>query len=731
MRMGAKADVVKDIEIYGNQRISKETIKMFSKIEIGQEIVDENLNEVLKNIYDSSFFKNVSVELKNQILEINVEENPIIENIKYSGIKANKIIELIKENRNLQSRSSYSDYLLAEDKKNILLILKEIGYYFATVDTYIFELEDNKLNINFEISLGQKSKIKKISFLGNKIFKNKKLRSLIVSEEYKFWKFISGKKFLNENIISLDERLLKNFYLNKGYYNVEINSSFAKMINKNEFELIFNINPNSKIYFNNLSLNIPNDFEVQSYSNLEKFFQKIKGEPYSIDKVENILEEIEYITINDQNLSVKATIDEFVDGNKLDLVFNVEEVEKYFVKKINISGNNITNESVIRNNFEIDEGDPFNEILNNKTKNNLKNLNFFKEVDFEILTDEVEKTKEINIAVKEKPTGEIFAGAGAGTDGGSISLGVKENNYLGKGLRVKADGTLTEESFKGQFSVTNPNYKNSDKSIFLNLQALEVDKLKTSGYKNNKTGFDVGTGFEIFDDLFLNLSTRTYIEKIETNSTASTKLKKQEGNYFDTFVNVNFDFDKRNQKFKTTRGYRSTYSTDIPLLSESYTFTNTYYYKYFTELYDENISSFTFYISAANSVTGDDVKLSERLFVPTSRLRGFEKGKVGPKDGKDFIGGNYVSSLNFSSTIPQILPNLQEIDFLVFFDAANVWGVDYSSSLDDGSKIRSSIGIGIDWFTVVGPINFTFAEALSKSDTDITETFRFNIGTTF
>ena len=503
------------------------------------------------------------------------------------------------------------------------------------------------------------------------------------------------------------------------------------MINQNEFELIFNINSNSKIYFNNLSLNLPDDFEVQSYSKLEKFFRNIKGEPYSIIQVENILEEIEYITINDQNLSVKATIDEKVEGNKLDIIFNVEEVEKYFVKKINILGNNITQESVIRNNFEIDEGDPFNEILNNKSINNLKNLNFFKDVDFEILTDDVQKTKEINISVKEKPTGEIFAGAGAGTDGGSISLGIKENNYLGKGLKLKADGTLTEESFKGQFSVSNPNYKNSDKSIYINLQAQEVDKLKTSGYKNNKTGFDIGTGFEFYDDLFLNLSTRTYIEKIETNSTASTKLKKQEGNYFDTFANVNIDFDKRNQKFKTTRGYRSTYSTDIPLLSESYTFTNTYFYKYYTELYDENISSFTFYISAANSITGDDVKLSERLFVPISRLRGFEKGKVGPKDGKDFIGGNYVSSLNFSSTIPQILPNLQEIDFLIFFDAANVWGVDYSSALDDGSKIRSSIGIGVDWFTVVGPINFTFAEALSKSDTDITETFRFNIGTTF
>ena len=148
-------------------------------------------------------------------------------------------------------------------------------------------------------------------------------------------------------------------------------------------------------------------------------------------------------------------------------------------------------------------------------------------------------------------------------------------------------------------------------------------------------------------------------------------------------------------------------------------------------MYDENISTFSFYVATSNSLSGEDVKLSERLYIPTNKLRGFVKGKVGPKDGKDYIGGNYVSSLNVSSTLPQIMPNLQEIDFSLFLDAANVWGVDYDSSLDDSSKIRSSIGIGIDWFTVVGPINFTFSEAISKADTDKTEGFRFNIGTSF
>ena len=557
------------------------------------------------------------------------------------------------------------------------------------------------------------------------------MRSIIISEEYKFWKFISGKKFLNEELIKFDERLLKNFYLNKGYFNVEINSSFARMINENEFELIFNIQPNKKIFFNNLDLEVPDDFEKENFSSINKKFKKIKGQPYSINQVNKILEEIEIITINDQYLSIKATVEEEIYDNKLNLTFKIDETEKYYVKKINIFGNNVTQENVIRNQFEIDEGDPFNDILQNKTINNIKNLNFFRNVSYAIETDNTEKTKTINISVEEKPTGEIFAGAGAGTDGATISFGVKENNYLGRGLTVKADATLTEESFRGQFHLINPNFNNTDKSIFLLAQAVEIDRLTNSGYKTNKTGFDVGAGFEYFDDLFLNLSTRSFYEKIETNSTASERQKKQEGDYWDTFVNLNFDLDKRNQKFKTSDGFRSNFGIDVPIISETNTLKNSYYYKYFTELYDENISSFSFYISAANSITGDDIKLSERLYIPSSKLRGFEKGKVGPKDGADFIGGNYVTSINFSSTLPQILPTSQNMDFSIFADAANVWGVDYNSSLDDASKIRSSVGIGIDWFTPIGPMNFTFSEAITKSNTDITESFRFNIGTSF
>ena len=240
------SEIIKEIQIKGNTRISDETVLMFSKINVGENFKTLMLNELLKNLYDSNFFSDVSVKFENNIILINVEEAPLIKDIKISGIKAEKFKKLIKESLLLKPRGSFNNFFLLEEKKIIQSKLRSAGFYFSKIDPLIEILDDNMISIDYHIDLGDKSKIGKISFIGDKVYKDNKLRSIVVSEEYKFWKFISGKKFLKEELIELDKRLLKNYYLNKGYYNVEINTSFAKLINKNEFELIFNINANKK-----------------------------------------------------------------------------------------------------------------------------------------------------------------------------------------------------------------------------------------------------------------------------------------------------------------------------------------------------------------------------------------------------------------------------------------------------------------------------------------------------
>ena len=725
------SEIIKNIQIKGNTRISDETVLMFSKINVGENFKTSMLNELLKNLYDSNFFSDVSVKFKNNIVFIKVEEAPLIKNIKISGIKADKFKKLIRESLLLKPRGSFNNFFLSEEKKIIQSKLRSAGYYFSKIDPFIEILDDNMVTIDYRIDLGEKSKIGKISFIGDKVYKDNKLRSILVSEEYKFWKFISGKKYLNEELINLDKRLLKNYYLNKGYYNVEINTSFAKLINKNEFELIFNINANKKIYFGDMKVILPDDFDEENYKDLKTILLNLKDELYSLYSVDKILDEIDLITTNEEFKSSNAYAQQNIISDKLNIDFIIEKDKSFFIEKINILGNDVTRENVIRNQLEIDEGDPYNEILAKKSENNLKSLNFFKNVKSKIVDGKNPNSKVINYQLTEKPTGELTAGAGVGTDGGSFFFGIRENNYLGKGVAVDTNINISTESIKGNYSITNPNYKNSDKSIYLNIKAEETDKLSDFGYKTNKTGLALGTSFEYLKDFNLGLSVSSFFENMETDSTASTRQKKQDGNYFDTFLKFNFDYDKRNQKFKTSDGFRSNYSINVPIISDTNSLTNRYDYKIFNEFFENNITSFALSLASANSISNDDVKLSERLFIPSRRLRGFESGKIGPKDGADFIGGNYSATFNAQSNIPGIFENFQNLDAVMFFDAGSLWGVDYDSSLDDGGKLRSSMGIGVDWFTVIGPLNFTLSEVITKEDNDIAESFRFNIGTTF
>ena len=725
------AQNLEKIEINGNIRISNETIQTFLTANINDTINDTDLNVILKELYDTNFFSNVSVKFIDNKLVIDVVENPIIENIIYQNIKSDDLLNFITQDTKLIKRSSFVKNYAENDISVMLDNLKKRSYYFSKIDLIVENLEDNKVNLIYDIDLGNKAKIRKISFIGDKVFKDNELRSVILSEEYKFWKFITQKKFLNEEMVSFDLRLLKNFFINKGYYNVEIFSSNAKLLNENNFELIFNINAGERIYFGDLTIDLPPNYNERDFINLNKTLSNLKGLPYSIYSIEKITKEINYIALYEQYETIDIKVLETFEANKINLSFIINESEKKYISRINIFGNNVTRENVIRNQFEIDEGDIFNEILYNKSINNIKSLNFFKDVNAEVLDDDTSDEKIININVEEKPTGEIGASAGVGTGGSSIGFSVKENNYLGKGLGLTSSLSIDEDSIKGLFSVVNPNYNDSEKSVYARVEASEIDKLTDFGYKTNRTGFALGTNFEIFDDMSFGIGNKNYYEKIETDKTASTLQKKQQGNYWDTFLNLDFDYDKRNQKFKTSDGSRTFYSLDIPLISETNTLTNSLQYTKYKELYDENITSVSFYVKASNSITNDNIKLSERNNLPSNKLKGFVSSKVGPKDGNDYIGGNYVSSFNIRSTLPQLLKESQNVDFSLFFDAANIWGVDYNSSLDNSDKIRSSTGITVDWFTVIGPLNFSLALPITKDDTDQTETFRFNLGTTF
>ena len=308
---------------------------------------------------------------------------------------------------------------------------------------------------------------------------------------------------------------------------------------------------------------------------------------------------------------------------------------------------------------------------------------------------------------------------------------MKENNFLGKGLKLDTNISLSEETLKGQLFVINQNYDNSDRDLIFKLQASETDRLTDFGYKTGNTGVSLGTNFEYLDDLFFSPTIKLNNESIETSNEASDLLKKQEGSYVDFIGIYSLTYDKTNQKYEPSDGFVSTFSQSLPIsFNESQTIVNGYEITNFHEYHENKVLKLSFYTRAANSLGDNDVRVSERLYVPTQRLRGFQRGKVGPTDNGDFVGGNYVTAINMSAELP-LLQSLDTISLSSFYDAANVWGVDYNSALDESNKIRSSVGVAANWYTPIGPLNFSFAHPVTKATTDKTEGFRFNLGTTF
>lgn len=727
-----KAEIINNIIVNNNERISLGTIKTYGKIEIGKDYSEDDLNQVLKNLYETKFFKNISLKIDNQVLIIDLIENKLVQTIIIEGIKSTTIKNTILESLIIKEKAPFNESDISKDLSNIKRSLTSEGYYLSNIDSNIIENNNNTVNIVFNIDIGDKSKISIIEFTGDKIFKTKTLNNIITSEENKFWKFISRNKYLNEQKLLLDERLLKKFYLDNGYYDVKVNTSTATILDDNSFKLVFNINAGNLYTVNKTKLEIPIDYNLSNFNEVQKLLNELEGTLYSFSKISKIVKEIDKISLSREYDFINATIlEDKLDNNKININFKVTESEKLYVERVNIFGNNITEESVIRSNLEVDEGDPFNELLHAKGLNNIKALNIFKTVNSETIEGSSPSSKIINIEVVEKPTGEISLGAGVGSDGGTVGFSVSENNFLGKGVKLSTSLRISEDTIRGNFSVNNPNFNYSGRSLITNIERVTIDKLSDSGYESSKTGFSLGTSFEKNENLFFSPGVSTYFEKISTNSSASASLKKQEGSYFENKFSYTLDYDLRNQKFRTTDGIRSIFNQSVPLISDDFALSNSYEFKKWHELENSMVVDINFYGKAINSLTDEDVRVSNRLGLSSSRMRGFESGKIGPRDGNDYVGGNYAAAINLSTTLPMLLESFENIDMKYFIDAGNVWGVDYSDSVDESSSIRSSTGLTVNWFTPIGPMNFAFIQNISKASTDKTESFQFNIGTSF
>ena len=726
------AEVLKKFEVEGNSRISTETLKVYGEIELNKNYTTDDINEIIKKLYDTKFFSKISTSFTNNTLKITVEENPIINTIIIDGEKAKKYKEVILEIISLKEKSSFVESDVKKDIEMVKSFYKSLGFYAAEVEARSQPIGQDKsrLNLIFSVNKGEKYKISRINFIGDKKIKFKRLRDVIASEEHRFWKFISKNVYLNSERIELDKRLLKNFYLSKGYYNVEIVSTSAESKgDRTDIELTYSINAGERFRIKKLSTDIDPVFDKSLFGDLKDEYRSFAGEYYSPFKIQKILSKIDNIVDQNELQFVQSSVNEIVDKDGIDITFKIFEGPKIQIERVNIFGNTVTSDTVIRSELLLDEGDPFSKVKLNQSLSELKARNIFKTVNEKIVDGSQDDLKVLEITVEEKPTGEIAAGAGVGTEGTSFSFTVQENNYLGRGLMVDASISASEESLRGGLSVSNPNYNYSGNLVYGGITSTNNDR-PDSGYENTITNINIGTKFEQYEDIYFTPGLDLSFDDLRVDGTASEKLKKQAGEFTEFNFNYGLEMDLRDRSFMPTSGSIVSFSQGVPIFADQPSLYNRFSYSKYHGFSDDVIGALKFY-AASITALDEDVRLSKRINVPSKRLRGFESGKIGPVDQGDFVGGNYASALNFEAQLPNLLPEATQTDVAAFLDLANLWSVDYDSSAGSSSKLRSSIGVTTQLYTPIGPVNFVLAQALSKAESDKTQTFKFQIGTSF
>ncbi len=722
------AEVIKKIDISGNNRVSDETVKVYGDFSINQNIDNIKINEIIKNLYSTNFFEDIKVSVSNNTLFVKLIEYPIINEIIIVGESANKFKEQIKKQIQSKKNGPFIKSLISDDETTIKKLYSSLGFNFLEVKSKVEKFPNKIVNVYFELDKGEKTKISKINFKGDKKIRDRRLRDIITSQEAKFWKVLTRNTNLNQSNIELDKRLLTNYYKSIGYYDVKVLSEIVEVKDNFLAEITFNINAGTRYRISKISTNVDQVLDKKLFLPLNNIYKKSIGEYYSPFTVKKLLDELDLIISNEDLQFIEHNVNEILKEDTIELIINVTEGQKVVVEKIDILGNTVTNETVIRSSLLLDEGDPYSKVKIDKSISQIKSKGIFASVKETISDGSIPNSKKIKIVVEEKPTGEISAGAGIGTDGGSFAFNVRENNWLGKGVSLSAAADISADSIKGSLFISNPDYNFTGRTLTYYLQNEKNDKTD-SGYENNVLGGGISITYEKFKDIYLSPGISLVFDDLTTDSSASALLKKQAGTSTDLMFDYSVSTDKRDRKFMPTSGYYTSFSQEIPFYSDQPHIKNGFSTSHYKELNEDIIGALKFRAAAVNGIGEDDVKISQRLYLGSRQLRGFEK--VGPKDGSDYVGGNYSTSLNLEANFPNFFPEKSNAEIGLFLDAGNVWGVDYNDAIDDSNKIRSTFGVNTSWISPAGPMSFIFSNNLSKASTDITQSFNFRLGTTF
>jgi outer membrane protein insertion porin family len=749
---------IQNIRVEGHKRVEPETIRSYLTFSPGDAYDPAQIDESLKVLFATSLFQDVRIRREGATIVVIVVENPIVSRVAFEG---NREIddETLTSEVQLKSRAVYTRARVQADVQRILNLYRRQGLYGAQVDPKIINLDSNRIDVVFEIAEGPTTKVRAINFIGNSAFSDSQLRYVISTTQTHILSFLKGTNIYDQDRLSLDRELLRQFYMKNGYADIRVVSATADLDRDGRgFFITFTLEEGPRYRFG--TIGIESALPSLKTDALGSYILIKSGKWFNSEKMEKTTEALT-LGVSLQGYAfgqVKPRFDRDPSTQTINVVFVIEEGPRIYIERINIVGNVRTEDQVIRRQFRLAEGDAFNRLLVELARKRLRALGFFKSVEVDAESGSAPDRVVLVVKIVEQPSGELSFGAGYSSSEGVIGdIAITERNLMGKGQYVRLGFSGSLDRAQVEFSFTEPYFLDRNLAAGFDLFHKEVNLTDESSFSQRDTGGILRLGFPLADNTQMGVRYRFSQQEIfDVASNASLAVKEAEGTSVVSSVGYTVAYDTRNLPAAPTSGYFASFSQDFAGLGGDV--------QYIRSVVDTRA-----YRPITNKITlvgraqagaiegwgGEDVRLTDLFFKGGETIRGFKRAGYGPRDAcedpitgdrvrgcsRDALGGKLFWATTAEVRFPfPYVPESIGMQGAVFIDAGSLWEpselaldavADEGSFILDAADVRMSAGFGLIWQSPLGPLRADFAEALLKADFDKTELFRFGASTNF
>jgi len=745
-----KRDIISDIVVQGNQRIEVATVKSYIFVQKGDIYNEKEVDRSLKSLFNTGLFSDVKIGRSGKTLVIEISENPIINRIVFEGNKFKKDEKLYEE-IHLRPRIVFSRSKVRADVQRLLEIYRRGGRFAASIEPKVIQLDQNRVNLVFEITEGPKSSIGKINFMGNAIYNNDDLRAVIRSKEGRWWKFLTSDDTYDPDRMAFDKQLLRDFYRSQGYADFRITSAVTELApNKENFFINYTIEEGVIYHFGEIKVESKIPDLASEVLSLLVFTRE--GNLYNSELIDQT---VEYLT-NVAGLkgyafvNVRPRIRRDRDKQTVNITYIVNKAPRVYVERVEIHGNVRTHDRVIRREMRLVEGDSYNSSKMKRSEIRIKSLGFFKEAEIDQIEGSANDKTILEVTVEEQATGELSVGAGfSSRESFLFDFSIRERNLLGRGQDLRFGSRISSRRKELDVGFTEPYFLGRPVVAGVDI-FFRDNSFREAGFEQVSLGMGLRTAFPVTE--FIVMSGRYNLRRDKINVPSAFLSSRSPfpitniGTFITSSVGYGVSYDTLDNRQKPNRGQLVVFNQDLAGLGGNVKYVRTQAnYNYFIPIYGRWI----FGVKAEGGhilALGQDVRINDRFFLGNPRMRGFKQAGIGPRDDltRDALGGNvfYKGSLEIFIPLGSGARELG-IEASMFVDAGALFTIDLPDQLFNPAtglthrivgntpKPRVSAGIGFTWTSPFGPFRVDFAKAVMSDRFDKTEFFQFNIGTRF